>query len=64
MSRRAWRRLLYAALLLAFFLRHDLWLWDDARLIAGLPVGLGYHVLFCVAVAAVMALLVRFADDD
>ena len=30
----------------------------DSRLFVGLPVGLVYHVLFCVAVAAIMALLV------
>jgi hypothetical protein len=61
LSRGTRRRLIYAALVLAFVLRHDLWLWDDARLVAGLPIGLVYHVLFCVAVAAIMALLVRFA---
>ena len=61
MSRTTTRRLLYAALVLAFLLHNDLWLWDDARSVAGLPVGLAYHVGFCLAVALLMGLLVRFA---
>lgn len=55
------RRLLYAALLLAFVLRHDVWFWNDSRFVFGLPVGLTYHVLFCIGVALLMALVVRFA---
>lgn len=55
------RRLVYAALALAFLLHNDLWLWDDASSVAGLPVGLAYHVGFCLAVALLMGLLVRFA---
>jgi len=55
------RGLLYLALGAAFVLRHDLWLWNEPRLLLGLPVGLTYHVLFCLVVAALMALLVRFA---
>lgn len=61
MSRRLRRRVLYAALGLAFLLRHDLWWWDSSRSLLGLPIGLSYHVLFCIAVSALMALLVRFA---
>ena len=61
MSSRTIRRLLYTALALAFLLHNDLWLWDDARSVAGLPVGLAYHVGFCLAVALLMGLLVRFA---
>lgn len=55
------RRLLHAALVLGLILHNDLWLWDDARFVAGLPVGLTYHIAFCLAVAGVMGLLVRFA---
>ena len=51
MSRAAIRPLLYGALLLAFLLHNDLWLWNDARLVLGLPVGLVYHIGFCVGVA-------------
>ncbi len=61
MSRWPVRGLLYVALLLLFLLHNDLWLWNDARPLLGLPVGLTYHVLYCLAVALLMLLLVRFA---
>ena len=53
--------LLYGALGAAFVLRHDLWLWNSSSTLLGLPVGLTYHVLFCLVVSLLMALLVRFA---
>ena len=52
---------LFGALGLLYLLHNDLWLWDDPRLVLGLPVGLAYHVLFCVAAAVVLALLVVYA---
>jgi len=55
------RLLLYAALVAAYLLHNDLWLWNDARTVLALPVGLTYHVVYCLAVSALMALLVRFA---
>jgi len=61
LSGAAVRRLLFAALALLFVLRFDLWLWDDPRRVAGVPVGLVYHVVYCFAVALVMGLLVLFA---
>lgn len=51
----------YAALGLLFVLHHDFWFWDEPRLVLGLPAGLLYHVLYCVAAAALMALAVRRA---
>ena len=55
------RLLLYAALVAAYLLHNDLWLWNDPRTVLALPVGLTYHVVYCLGVAALMALLVRFA---
>ncbi len=56
------RRLLLCALLAALYLLHtDLWLWNDPSWSFGLPVGLTYHVFYCFAAAAMMALLVRHA---
>ena len=52
---------LYLGLLAIFVLHQDLWLWHDDRLALGLPVGLTYHVLYCLAVTVLMALLVRLA---
>lgn len=52
------RRLVYVGLAALYILHNDLWLWNDGRLLLGLPVGLTYHILFCVAVAALMLILV------
>ncbi len=50
---------LIAALLALFVLHNDLWWWDDPRLVLGLPIGLFYHLSFCFAAAAVMAVAAR-----
>ena len=51
-----------AALLAALFLLHqDVWLWRDGRLVLGLPVGLAYHVAYCLAAALVLGRAVRWA---
>jgi len=55
------RPMLYGALLLLFLLHNDLWLWTDDRRLLGLPVGLTYHVVFCLASMVLMALLVKHA---
>ena len=54
-------RFLYVGLTVLFLFHQDLWLWDDARFVLGLPVGLTYHVAYCLGVSVLMALLVRFA---
>lgn len=65
-------RLVAIGLVAALFIFHqDVWLWRDARLVLGLPVGLAYHVAFCVAASIVLAFAVRRSwprevprDDD
>lgn len=59
-----WRWPLYAALLVLYVLHNDIWLWNDARLVFGLPVGLVYHIGFSLATGAVLALLVLKAWPD
>lgn len=50
------------ALLVALFVLHqDVWLWRDGRLVLGLPVGLAYHVAYCLATALVLGRAVRWA---
>jgi hypothetical protein len=56
-KRPRWRGPLYAALALLYVLHNDLWLWNDPRLVFGLPAGLAYHVGFALATAAVLGLL-------
>jgi hypothetical protein len=55
------RPLLYGAFVLLLVLHNDLWLWEDGRIVLGLPIGLAYHIAYAVAASALMALLVRFA---
>ena len=50
--------LLYAALVALYLLHNDLWLWDDASLVLGLPAGLAYHIGFSIATSIVLTLLV------
>jgi Protein of unknown function (DUF3311) len=63
-NKKTWTGLLYAALLVLYLLHNDLWLWDDATLVFGLPVGLIYHVGFSLATGAVLTLLVLKAWPD
>jgi uncharacterized oligopeptide transporter (OPT) family protein len=58
------RGLLYLALAALYLLHNDLWLWNDSRLVLGLPAGLAYHVGFSIATSIVLTLLVRHAWPD
>ncbi|HSR52384.1 MAG TPA: DUF3311 domain-containing protein [Acidobacteriota bacterium] len=55
------RRGLYLLLPLLYLLHNDFWWWNDSFLFLGLPIGLSYHLLFCLAVSVVMWLMVRHA---
>ena len=50
-------------IVVVYALHQDLWFWGTARpLVFGfLPIGLAYHAAYCVAVAAMMWALTRFA---
>jgi len=56
-------RALAALAVLLYVLHQDTWFWTSARpLVFGfLPVGLVYHAAYCVAIAGLMWLLVRYA---
>jgi hypothetical protein len=51
------RGLIFLGLAALYLLHNDLWLWRDGRILLGLPIGLTYHILFCLAVTALMLLL-------
>ena len=53
--------MLYTGLVILYLLHNDLWLWNDQSLALGLPVGLLYHIGFCVAASVMMMLLVNNA---
>ena len=55
------RGLLYAGLFVLYLLHNDLWYWNDARLVLGLPIGLLYHFGFCIAASGLLYLLVKYA---
>jgi hypothetical protein len=54
-------RILYVVLVVLYLLHNDLWLWNNASLIAGIPAGLLYHIVYCFAATLMMLALVRFA---
>lgn len=60
---RTLRRALVLAVAAMYLLHQDVWLWETARpLVFGfLPIGLFYHAAYSVAVAGLMALLIRCA---
>jgi len=51
--------LFWVGLLALYVLHQDFWFWDDPTLVLGVPVGLLYHILYCVAVALFFALFVK-----
>jgi hypothetical protein len=55
------KRWLYVGLIALFILHNDLWLWSDKRLIAGIPYGLVYHILFCIVATLIMTALTKYA---
>lgn len=57
------RWFLYCLLVLLFLLHNDFWLWETPRLVLGLPVGLLYHIGFCLAAALLMAAFVKARGD-
>ena len=53
---------LYFAAAALYVLHQDSWLWGDATLVFGFfPIGLLYHVLFCVAASLLMLAFTRLA---
>ena len=54
---------LYLLTMLLIVLHQDFWNWDkvDPRWFGFLPVGLWYHLGYCVAAAVLLALFVAFA---
>ena len=61
MSSSLGRRLSWAGIPILFVLHADWWLWDDPRMVFGLPAGLIYHALYCLVATLGMLLLVKYA---
>ena len=45
--------------LVAFYLNY--WMWDDGRIVLGLPANLLYHIVLSVGLVPIMLLVVRRA---
>ena len=54
---------LYTLLVLLFLLHNDFWLWGTPQLVLGVPVGLLYHIGYCVVATLLMAVLVKARGD-
>ena len=57
------RWVLYGLLALLFLLHNDFWFWKTPQLVLGLPVGLLYHIGFCLAATLLMAAFVKARGD-
>ena len=55
--------LLYGLLVLLFLLHNDFWLWKTPQLVLGIPVGLLYHIGYCIAATLLMAAFVKARGD-
>lgn len=57
------RWLLYCLLVLLFLLHNDFWFWGTPQLVLGVPVGLLYHIGYCVVAMLLMAAFVKARGD-
>jgi len=55
----ALRNIFYFLLFSLYILHNDWWLWNRADLVFGLPVGLTYHIGFCLVSTFVFYLFVK-----
>ena len=55
------KNLLYVVLGILYLLHNDLWFWDDPTIILGIPIGLFYHVMYCLAASMMLFLLIKYA---
>ena len=53
--------LLFSGLTILFLLHNDLWYWNNGNLFAGVPIGLLYHVGYCLAAGLFFIWLVKRA---
>ena len=45
--------------MVVLLLHNDFWFWQTPQLVLGLPIGLLYHIGFCLVVTLLMAVFVR-----
>ena len=57
------RWILYGLLVLLFLLHNDFWFWETPQIVLGLPIGLLYHIGYCLAATLLMAAFVKARGD-
>ncbi|MCY3550996.1 MAG: hypothetical protein OXH39_11105 [Candidatus Poribacteria bacterium] len=57
------RWLLSGLLVLLFLLHNDFWFWKTPQLVLGIPVGLLYHIGYCLVATLLMAAFVKARGD-
>lgn len=51
---------LYGLIGLLYILHNDFWFWKSPKIILGLPVGLFYHIMFCLVTSLLMFSIVKY----
>ena len=49
------------AIIVLYLLHNDFWLWDQPTLMLEIPVGLLYHIGFCIVTSILMMMLVKYS---
>lgn len=67
MSGKGWAA--FGLLAVLYVLHNDWWQWNDPTMVAGLPLGLAYHVAYMLVTAVALGFAVRVAwpshlDDE
>lgn len=55
------KSLLFGGLAILFLLHNDFWYWNNGNLVAGIPIGVLYHVGYCLAASLFFIWLVKRA---
>ena len=49
------------AIIVLYLLHNDFWLWDRPTFMLGIPIGLLYHIGFCIVTSILMMVLVKYS---
>jgi len=55
--------MLYCLLVLLFLLHNDFWFWKTPQLVLRIPIGLLYHIGYCLVATLLMAAFVKARGD-
>lgn len=55
-----WTKTLIGLAAILYILHNDWWFWNDPRFVLGLPIGLCYHLLFCLGAATLLFCFIYF----